>query len=84
MSPGCCASLESVLLSFTVTNQSQVSNISWGNVERALSPARCPRLRTLHVGLKELDFVLAEHEVRERLPGLALGELANMVALTCE
>jgi hypothetical protein len=54
--------------------------IFWDEVEQALSPARCPRLRTLHVDFVTRGaLVITEQEVRERLPVLASGGVVNLV-----
>jgi hypothetical protein len=83
MSPGCCAFLESVHLSFNMTDRSQVNSISWGKLERALSPARCPRLRALHFKIVSRSFIITEDEVRERLPVLSSGGVVNLVVSYC-
>jgi hypothetical protein len=45
----------------------------------ALSPARCPRLRTLHVNFVSHTLEVSEGEVRERLPVLASGGVVNLI-----
>jgi hypothetical protein len=79
MSPTCCAHLESVLLCFHLKRRSQLDNVGWNKVERALLPARCPRLRTLHVKFNSRRLVVTEEEVRERLTVLTSGGVVNLV-----
>jgi hypothetical protein len=79
ISPTCCAGLHSVFLSFSLYERSQLDHVAWDKVERAFSPTRCPRLRTLHVRFFPESFAITENEVREHLPVLASGGVVNVV-----
>jgi hypothetical protein len=79
ISPACCARLQSVLLCFGLPYRSQLDQVSWDKLERALSPARCHRLRTLHVRFFPAIHAISEGEMRERLPVLASGDVVNLV-----
>jgi hypothetical protein len=79
ISPMCCDDLQSVLLSFGLHDRSQLDHVAWDGIERALSPARCPRLRTLHLQFVPERFAVTKNEMRERLPVLASGGVVNVV-----
>jgi hypothetical protein len=78
ISPMCCDELQSVLLSFGLHDRSQLDHVAWDEVERALSPARCPRLRTLYLQFVPERFAVTENEMRERPPALASGGVVNV------
>jgi hypothetical protein len=71
-SPTCRAIVESVYLSFELGTLEDMDRLAWGEIDRALSPTRCPRLRNIRLHFNVYYSMLTQAEVAERLPsGLA-------------
>jgi hypothetical protein len=60
-------------------DQSQIDNISWGNIDKALLAVRCPWLPTLHLKFVSGDLVITGGEVRECLSMMSSEGVVNVV-----
>jgi hypothetical protein len=78
-SAACRETVESLHLAFVLHVPEDMGRVAWGEVERALSPARFPRLRRVRVRFTVYLPGLSLADVARRLPGLASRAVVEIV-----